>query len=307
MDLVTRPGDDQLRNRREALHRRDSLDITERKRMEEALAHQAATHDPLTGLSNRVLFEDHSQRALARARLNDEMFALLYLDLDRFKLINDTFGHAVGDSLLQQVAERLRGSVRESEMLTRSGGDEFMILLNGVRDPRVAAEVAERILGALGAPFRVKSKEVFISASIGIALFPHDSRSLVGLQRSADAAMYAAKRQGKNRFQMFTGAMKVVAKRRLALESEIHHALERGELSLDFQPQFYLATNGIAGVEALLRWNNRSFGSVPPGEFIPIAEENGIIVPIFRWVLLEACRNALMWRDAGSPANPRRR
>ena len=281
---------------------RDGLisDITGRKRMEQRLAHQA-THDLLTGLPNRLVFEDRFQQAMARVRRHGGMLALLYLDLDRFKRINDTLGHQAGDSLLQSAARRLVGCLRESETLSRAGGDRFMLILTDVGGPQAAARVAERILGTLSAPFHVKGNEVFLSASIGIALFPQDGPDLASLQKAADSALYAAKRQGKHRFEMFTPELSIAASRRLAVESELHHALERDEVSLHYQPQFDLATNHIAGVEALLRWTNPKFGHMPVSDLIPIAEETGLIVPISARVLREACRQGKSWQEAGSP------
>jgi len=272
-------------------------DITARKRMEQKLAYQA-THDLLTGLANRAVFEDRLGQTLARARRKGGMAALLYVDLDRFQRINETLGHLAGDSLIQFAAGRLAGCLRESETLSRSGGDRFMLILE-IGEPRDAAQVADRVLETLSAPFVVKGNEVFLSASIGIAVYPRDGEDLAGLQRAADGALYAAKRQGKRRVQMSTPELSRAASRRLAVETELHYALERGELSLHYQPQFDLASNRVAGLEALVRWHNPKFGQVPASVLIPIAEESGLIVPIGAYVLREACRQGRSWRDAG--------
>jgi diguanylate cyclase (GGDEF)-like protein len=279
---------------------RDGLlsDITERKLMEQKLAHQA-THDLLTGLPNRVVFEDRFHQALARARRRNGMLALLYLDLDRFKRINDTLGHLAGDTLIQLAAQRLAGRLRESETISRNGGDRFTLILGDVGAPQDAVSVAERIQEVLSAPFSVKGNEVFLGASIGIAFYPQDGVDLTGLQRAADSALYAAKRQGKRRIQLSNPEISQAANRRLAMETELHHALERHELSVHYQPQFDLATGCIAGLEALVRWDNPAFGRVPASVLIPIAEESGLIVPIGAHVLRVACRQSKLWQDQG--------
>jgi diguanylate cyclase (GGDEF)-like protein/PAS domain S-box-containing protein len=279
---------------------RDGLlsDITERKAMEQKLAHQAA-HDLLTGLPNRAVFEDHFHQALARARRRSGMAALLYLDLDRFKRINDTLGHLAGDTLIRLAAERLAGCLRESETLARSGGDRFTLILSDVDAPQDAVNVAERILETLSKPFSVKGNEIFLGASIGIALYPQDGADPIGLQRAADSALYAAKRQGKRRIQLSNPEISQAAHRRLAMETELHHALERDELSVHYQPQFDLSSGRIAGLEALVRWDNLKFGRVPASVLIPIAEESGLIVAIGARVLREACRQGKLWQDAG--------
>jgi diguanylate cyclase (GGDEF)-like protein/PAS domain S-box-containing protein len=273
-------------------------DITERKRMEQKLAHQA-THDLLTGLPNRVIFEDRFRQLLARARRQGRMAGLIYLDLDRFKRINETLGHLAGDTLIQSAAQRLAGCLRESETLSRSGGDRFTLAIGEVATQRDAIQVADRIMAALTRPFTVKGQEVFLSASIGIALFPRNGHDLPSLQQAADSALHAAKRQGKRRIQLSTPEISHEANLRLAIETELHHALERDELSVHYQPQFDLATGQIFGFEALLRWDNPKLGRVPPSMLIPIAEESGLIVPIGARVLRDACRQAKAWMDAG--------
>lgn len=273
-------------------------DVTGRKHPEQKLAHQA-THDLLTGLPNRTVFEDRFQQALARARREGSMASLLYLDLDRFKRINDTLGHVAGDRLIQLAAQRLVGCLRECETVSRTSGDRFMLILGDVRDAQDPANVAQRILAALAAPFSVKGSEVFLSASIGIALYPQHGENLAALERAADSALYAAKRQGKQRVQMSTPEISEAASRRMAIETELHYALERGELSLHYQPQFDLATHRVAGLEALVRWDNPKFGRVPASVLIPIAEETGLIVPIGARVLHDACRQGKLWGELG--------
>ena len=280
---------------------RDGLlsDITERKRMEQKLAYQA-THDLLTGLPNRTVFEDRFRQTLARARRQGGMAALIYLDLDRFKRINDTLGHLAGDTLIQMAAERLAGCLRESETLTRSGGDRFMLVLERPGAAKTPCAWRSAILETLAPPFSVKGNEVFLGASIGIALYPQDGADLLALQRAADSALYAAKRAGQ-------AAASSCPTRKSArtptaawrIETELHHALERDEISVHYQPQFDLATGRVAGLEALVRWNNPKFGRVPPSVLIPIAEESGLIVPIGARVLRDACRQGKLWRDAG--------
>jgi len=273
-------------------------DITERKRLEQDLAFRA-THDYLTGLPNRQRFEEVFQQALSTAARQNGKLALLYLDFDGFKVINDSLGHQAGDDLLRHAAQRLKGCLRESEMLARVGGDEFMLMLPNADDLNIAPGIAERMLGALSAPFRIGSQEIFLSASIGIASYPLDGQDLLALQRNADAAMFTAKRRGKNRVQAFMPAMGDAASRRLAVETELHHALERHEFSLVFQPEADLATGAMTGLEALLRWNNSKLGRVAPSEFIPIAEDTGLILPISDWVLREVCRQQQAWRASG--------
>lgn len=279
---------------------RDGLlsDITERKRMQQELAHQA-THDLLTGLPNRAVFEDCFRQAIARAHRQSDLAALLYIDLDRFKRINDTLGHLAGDNLIRMAAERLSGCLRHSETLSRTSGDRFMLMLTGIASSQDAVHVAERILDTLSAPFSVKGSEIFLSASVGIALHPQDGGDLPAMQRAADSALYAAKRQGKRRIQLSNPALGEANAPRLAIETELHHALERDEISVHYQPQFDLSTGRIAGLEALARWENPKLGAVPASVMIPIAEETGLIVAIGARVLRDACRQAKLWQEAG--------
>ncbi|MFN7992962.1 MAG: EAL domain-containing protein [Bryobacteraceae bacterium] len=273
-------------------------DITERRNMERALAHNAA-HDPVTGLPNRLLYEEHLRQALARARRSGRSLALLRLDVDRFRMIDHTIGRSAGDVLLRHVAQRLKGCLRDSEILTRNEGDKFTVILSDLEAPQVGGMVAQRMIDGLSQPFLTRGHEVFLTASIGIALFPRDGDDVAELERNADSAMYAAKKQGKNRFQVFTPEMNETATHRLSLETELHHALDRKEVMLHYQPQFDLRTGRVAGVEALLRWENQKFGRIPASLVVSIAEETGLILPVGRWVVNEACRQASAWRTAG--------
>jgi diguanylate cyclase (GGDEF)-like protein/PAS domain S-box-containing protein len=277
-------------------------DVTESKNYEEQLARQA-NFDTLTGLANRNLLRDRLQQAIARARREGHNLAVIFLDVDHFKMVNDTLGHTVGDELLRAVAGRLASSVRESDTVARLGGDEFVVLLvtragDGSPEADVTALV-EKLLGRLSEPVALADREVRPTASIGVSVYPQDGVDADTLLRNADAAMYRAKELGRDRFQFFTADMHERIRRRVELESSLRRALERGEFELHYQPQVGLSDGSIVGVEALLRWRHPERGLIGPAQFIGFAEESGLIVPIGAWVLREACAQNKRWQEMG--------
>ncbi len=273
-------------------------DNSERHAFEAKLTH-LATHDALTGLPNRVLFNDRLAQELAHASRDDHTVAILFLDLDRFKHINDTLGHNIGDQLLQAVADRLKNCLRGEDTLARLGGDEFLLILPHLNNTEGAAIVAQNILQLLKQPFSTAGQELFISASIGIAFYPHDGSETSELVKNADTAMYVAKSMGGSNFQFSSQQMNAMTTARFEMESMLRHALERDELLLHYQPQVDTRTKRIVGVEALLRWQHPQLGLVPPADFIPLAEETGLIIPISEWVLRNACTQCKAWQDEG--------
>lgn len=270
----------------------------EQRLLGDRLVHQAH-HDALTGLPNRLLLADRLEHSLAWGDRFEQRIGMLYVDLDRFKHVNDSLGHHIGDQLLQQVAARLRACIRMSDTLARMGGDEFVVVLNGLEDDRYASKMAARFLEELRAPFFVDQRELFVSASIGISIYPDDGRDATVLMKNADMAMHFAKDQGGSRYQYFNMEMNSVVNERLELEIELRRALDRGEFELHYQPQYILGSKRLVGAEALIRWNHPEKGRIAPGKFIPIAEETGLIMPIGSWVLREACSRNAAWQATG--------
>jgi diguanylate cyclase (GGDEF)-like protein/PAS domain S-box-containing protein len=276
-------------------------DITDRKVAEEQVQY-LAYYDALTGLPNRTLLQDRLTKALADARRQKYKIALLFLDLDRFKDINDSLGHSVGDLFLQEVADRLKRFAREQDTVSRLGGDEFLIMLTHVNDISDAAVAAERLMDAMTTGFVVQGHSLNVSCSIGISIFPEHGADCETLIKNADAAMYGAKASGRNNFRFFAEHMNARAAERLTLENSLRQALGRNELFLVYQPQMDIASGMITGLEALLRWQHPELGLVPPDQFIRIAENSGLIMPIGEWVLRTACRQARTWQSDGVPA-----
>ena len=278
-------------------------DITALKQAEEQLRHMAL-HDVLTGLPNRRLLAESLEGALARAQRHGHRLALLFLDLDRFKLVNDTLGHAAGDELLGEVARRLRAAVRQEDLIARLGGDEFTVVLEELQHPDNAAHLARKLIEAVARPMQLCGRELTPSTSVGIAIYPDDARSAADLSKAADAAMYRAKQRGRHTFEFYTPDITAEAMERLAIENDLRRALARGELLLYFQPQVALRSGRILGFEALLRWNHPERGLLLPDQFIPIAEECGLIHALGGWAIDAACAQARRWADAG--LNPQR-
>jgi len=280
-----------------------SRDITERRRQEESIRH-LATHDSLTGLPNRALFTEALGQSLHDARANGRHLALVFLDLDHFKVINDTLGHDAGDELLVTMAGCLRDALRPEDMVARLGGDEFVALVRHPVGREDAGVVARKLLAAATRPMRLKGQDCQVSASIGIAIYPDDGEDEAALMRGADSAMYQAKREGRNGFRFHSSQVPALSLERLRMENSLRGALARDEFTLHFQPKVELTSGAIVGAEALLRWSNAECGSVPPAQFIALAEETGIILPIGRWVLEQACRQHMAWRRQGLPPIP---
>jgi diguanylate cyclase (GGDEF)-like protein len=260
---------------------------------------QLAHFDTVTNLPNRNMFNQQLAHALAQARRNSRNVGLLFLDLDRFKIINDTLGHHVGDLLLRAVAARLVNAMREADTVCRLGGDEFIVVVENAATPAAMATIAEHVISEFSRPFQIESHEIYISPSIGISVYPNDGKNSDLLLKHADIAMYHAKEQGRNNFQFFSVDMNQRAKHRLSMETNLRRGLEREEFQLHYQPKVDIASGRIVGVEALIRWQHPEHGAVSPAEFIPIAEDTGLILPIGEWVLRTACAQAKAWDHAG--------
>ena len=269
------------------------------ERAAEAKLHHIAHHDVLTGLLNRFSLKGRLDQALASARRGGTRVALMFIDLDRFKLINDTLGHHVGDLLLIEVAARLSRSVRDSDVVARLGGDEFVIMLSGIEHTTSVAGVAEKLVHSIGDPYLIEGHDLYTTPSVGIAIFPTDGDDGEMLMKNADAAMYHAKTAGRNNFQFFDARMNGAALERLKIEHNLRLALTRNEFCLHFQPLLDVKSGRVAGVEALVRWQHPEEGLIPPGKFIGIAEETGLIQPLGEWVFWEACRQLAAFKVAG--------
>jgi diguanylate cyclase (GGDEF)-like protein/PAS domain S-box-containing protein len=276
-------------------------DVTDRRRAEE-LIRQSARQDTLTGLANRAVFVEDVRRNIAVARRHNRRFAVLYLDLDHFKDVNDTLGHPVGDTLLKMVSERLRSRVRQADTVARFGGDEFAVMMTDAREPMAAATLAATLINALRDPFQIRGNDIRTGASIGIAMFePDDDLDAEALLGHADVALYHVKSAGRDGYRFFTTAMDEEVRTRVALTAELREAIAAGQLFLEYQPQIEIATGRIIGVEALVRWRHAERGVLNPDHFIRTAEESGLIRPLSRWVLRESCRQVKRWVDAGAP------
>ncbi len=260
-----------------------------------------ASHDPLTALPNRILFSGRLSSEMETSRADGRRLALLYIDLDNFKDVNDTLGHAVGDTLLQQVSVRIASELRSGDTVARLGGDEFAVLQVGLSGAAQASALGERVIGALGEPFDIDGRTIFIGASIGVTLFPDDAQAVDLLHRNADLALYRAKSEGRNCCHFYNASLNAEVHRRAFLEQALREPSVLSQMQLLFQPQIDLRTAKVTGVEALLRWRHPEQGMIPPEEFVPLAERTGLIIDIGAWVLRESCLQAMRWRNSGVP------
>lgn len=273
-------------------------DLSERKKSEEKIKH-AAFHDALTGLPNRMLFTQHLTALLEEANAEQKKFAVLFLDLDRFKFINDILGHIVGDELLRDAAERLRNSIKRHDIVSRLGGDEFVILLRNLRSIKDSEKIAQRIIQSFQEPFKLSGQEIYANISIGISNYPQDGRDAVRLLKNADNALYRVKQQGGNGYQHYHQGIVIPELHRMELEKELRQAIRNNELRLFYQPVFDLKTTQVVGMEALIRWQHPTMGLILPGDFINQAEESGLIIPLGAWIFEEVCRQLQKWSQLG--------
>lgn len=276
----------------------EATNITTEKEAEDKLSHMAY-HDPLTGLANRNRLEQFINHLLAQSRRHQESFALVLVDLDRFKNINDTIGHDAGDLLLQVVADRLKSTIRNTDVVARLGGDEFVLVITDVYKSESVALIAEKILKAVIQPVVIKGQELYITTSIGISLYPFDGQNIQTLLKNADLALYRAKDHGKNTYQFYTMEMTTKAQERMALQNALGHALVKEEFLLNYQPKLDLKTRNITGLEALLRWSNKKYSLITPDEIVELSEETGLIVPVSEWVLHTGCQQLKKWHSMG--------
>jgi diguanylate cyclase (GGDEF)-like protein len=275
-------------------------DVTQQHQAEATIRHRAY-HDDLTGLPNRLLFHDRFVQALGHARRHKQTLALLFLDLDRFKTINDTLGHGVGDQLLKHVAQRLTTLTRAGDTCARMSGDEFTLLISSIRQVDDASTVAEHVLNAIRQPFRIEGHELHVSVSVGISIYPFDGEDTETLMKHADVALYRAKETGRNTYEVYSPALNEAALERLTLGTSLRHAVDREEFLLEYQPQVDVVSGKVVGSEVLVRWARADGTVLPPAQFVPVAEDTGLIVRIGDWVLRQACAQAQAWRAAGLP------